>query len=145
MNRKLLLLGALASMGLALVTAAATPASAVSVLPPSITAKPDNVMVNTGTTLTGRNFTPGRTLHIVECSKTNWIVPKNPCDTNNAVKVTTNAKGGFKTKMKVEACPASDSETSGGLSELCYVGVPKPSGIDTIALVPRTKIVVTFP
>jgi hypothetical protein len=45
--------------------------------------------------------------------------------------------------MKVETCPGVAVPV--GVSEVCYIGVMKPTGIDTIALLPNAKIVVTFP
>jgi hypothetical protein len=101
-------------------------------------------MVNTRTTLIGRNFTPHTTVHLVECSQTSWVVMQNPCSTGNGITVTTNAKGGFVARMKVETCPAVPP-VGVGLAERCYIGVPKVSGIDTVSLVPDTAIVVTFP
>src|SRR5579871_571312 len=41
---------------------AAVPAWAASPVPPTITANPNNLMVNTDTTLTGRHFAPGETI-----------------------------------------------------------------------------------
>jgi len=145
MRVKASLMGAVVGLGLVLTATAVTPAAARTVLPPSITARPDSVMVNTRTVLVGRNFDPHVSLRIAECSATKWVVPTSPCDTNNVVKVTTDAKGTFVTTMKVEACPEVVTKASKGLSELCYIGVPRPSGIDTVSLVPRTSVVVTFP
>ncbi len=134
------------SAALMLVTplwAIASPASAVPPVPPSITANPNNLMVNTDTVLTGRNFPPATKLHLTECGKTNWIVPQNPCDTNNTVTVTTGSLGGFRTKFKAELCPGG--VRVGPTAVRCYIGVPRPSGIDTITLRAAVKIVVTYP
>jgi len=144
MHRKISLIGAVAGLGLVLATATTVPTGAASVLPPSITARPDNVMVNTGTTLTGRNLTPRTTLRIIECSQTGWVVLQNPCSSGNGITVTTNAKGRFRAQMKVEACPGGVTSVGTGVSKLCYIGVQR-LGIDTIALDPHTSIVVTFP
>jgi hypothetical protein len=43
--------------------------------------------------------------------------------------------------MKVEACPRAVAD----LSEQCHIGVPKPSGVDTVELKPSAGIVVTYP
>jgi hypothetical protein len=129
------------ALGLAVLAIGAGAVAAISPLPPTITVKPNNVMVNTVTKVTGHNFVPGQTVRLVECSKTTWIVPQNPCDTNNGKTVTANSLGGFVTRMKVEACPAITAD----LSEQCYIGQPKPTGIDTVALQPYAGIVVTFP
>jgi hypothetical protein len=129
------------ALGFAVLAIGAGPVAALSPLPPTITVKPNNVMVNTYTTVTGRYFGPHQRITLAECSQTNWIVPQNPCDTNNGKTVTANSLGGFVTRMKVEACPRAVAD----LSEQCYIGVPKPSGIDTVALRPSAGIVVTFP
>ena len=80
-------------------------AGAVSTQPPIITVKPNNVMVNTKTTVTGRNFAPNSQVLVAECGKTLWSVPKHPCDTDNTLTVTTDANGDFAAPMKVEALP----------------------------------------
>ncbi len=102
-------------------------------------------MVNKETTVIGRNFTPGMTVDLIECSATSWIVPNYPCNSDNSVTATANRKGAFKVKFKAEACTGSSPTGPADLSELCYIGVPKPSGIDTVMLQPNTRIVVTFP
>lgn len=119
-------------------------AVAVSPLPPTVTAAPHSVMVNTDTTITGRNFTPGSSVQLSECSATTWVVPKSPCNTDNTVTVTANKKGAFKTAFKAELCPGGKHGKE-PTSEICYVGVPKPSGIDTAGLSPYTKVIVTYP
>ncbi len=121
----------------------ASSASAVTPVPPSITANPNNLMVNTDTVLTGKNFAHGAKVHLTECGKTNWIAPQNPCNTNNTVTVTTNSLGGFRTRFKAELCPGG--ARVGPTALRCYIGVVKPTGVDTIALVPSVKIVVTYP
>jgi len=121
-----------------------TPSSALSVSPPTITAAPSNLMINTHTTLTGRNFPPTTTLRLAECSRTNWVVvAQNPCDSNNTLTVTTGARGGFKTTFKAELCPGGTRV--GPTAVRCFIGVPKPTGVDTVTLVGAVKIVVTYP
>lgn len=138
--------GTLAGLTLAgTLAVTSTAATAISPVPPTITAKPHSVMVNMNTNVMGRNFVPGSTAQLVECSTTSWSVPLNPCDTNNTVTVTANKKGAFHTKFKVEGCPPPAATGPGGLSQRCYIGVPRPTGIDTVALQPNTSIVVTFP
>jgi hypothetical protein len=117
-------------------------AMAASPVPPRITVHPNNVMVNTDTKVRGTHFTPGQTVQLVECSQTQWVVPQNPCDTNNTKTVTANGLGAFRTKMKVEACPSSAQPP--GLSETCFIGVEK-FGLDNVSLQPYASIVVTFP
>ncbi len=138
------LLSASAALMLALpLGSLASSASAVTPEPPSITANPNNLMVNTDTVLIGKNFAPGAKVHLTECRETNWIVPQSPCNTNNAQNVTTNALGRFRTRFKAEICP--DDTRVGPTAVRCYVGVVKATGVDTLALVPSVKIVVTYP
>jgi hypothetical protein len=122
---------------------AAGGAGAQSPVPPTITVNPNNVMVNTNTTVTGKNFAPDSRVFVAECGKTIWTVPAHPCDTNNALTVTTDASGDFVAPMKVELCPGGVFRPP--TSELCYIGVPKPGGLDTIHLVPHASITVTYP
>lgn len=113
---------------------------------PRIVAKPDSVMVNKKTTLTGSGFKRHRKLRIWECSAKSWVVPKQICNHRNAVTVRTNAHGGFKVKFKVLVCPsASSSAATRGFSRRCFVGVPTPSGVDVVILVGATRITVTGP
>ena len=105
---------------------------------------PNNVMVNLFTTLTGVGFPPVSTVELRECGKKNWIAPKNPCDTTNGISVKTNTSGGFKTAFKVELCPDGVRGPE-PTSEICYIGEPKPVGLDTIALVGAAKVTVTYP
>jgi hypothetical protein len=123
---------------------AALPASAATTTPPVITAKPSNVMVNQHTNLAGRGFPRFATLRLAECSKTNWVVPAKPCDKGNSIVVRTDGKGSFVTGFKVEACNGARASAK-GLAQVCYIGVPKPSGIDTVRLEGAARIVVTFP
>jgi hypothetical protein len=120
-------------------------ASAASTVPTTIKAKPDNVMVNTVTKLTGKGFLPKTSFTVEECSETTWTVPTDPCDTTNTITIHTNAKGSFHAKFTVQGCPVGASPGSAGLAMLCYIGVPQPSGIDTVALQPETSVVVTYP
>jgi hypothetical protein len=129
------------ALGFAVLAAGAGPAAAAITPVPTITVNPTSVMVNTVTTVTGRSFVPYQKVMLSECSQTNWIVPQNPCDTNNAKTVTANRHGAFVTKMKVEACPTPTA----GIAEQCYIGRPQPTGVDTVALRPYAGIVVTFP
>jgi Neocarzinostatin family len=132
-------LGAISAVGIQ-----AAPALAILPVPPTLRATPHSVMVNTNTTITGRNFTPGSSVQLTECSATTWVVPQAPCNTDNSVTVTANNKGTFKTAFKVELCPNGKHGTE-PTSEICYVGVAKPSGIDTVALSPHAKVIVTYP
>ena len=139
------LLGALVGLTLsASVVATAGTAFAVSSVPASLKAKPHSVMVNTDTTVVGKNFTPGSSVQLTECSATTWVVPNAPCNTDNSVTVTANKKGRFRTAFKAELCPGGKRGKQ-PTSEICYIGVSKPSGIDTVGLSPYAKIIVTYP
>jgi hypothetical protein len=131
-----LLVMAPVSMGVA--TAAVSPTL------PRIVDRPKSVMVNSSTTLTGTGFPPSTTIALQECGKTGWIAPQSPCASSNGISVTTNAVGGFKTAFKVSLCPDGVRGRE-PTSEICYIGEPKPSGIDTITLLGAVKITVTYP
>jgi hypothetical protein len=131
-------------VGLTLTVAAAGTALAVSPVGPTLKATPHSVMVNTDPTITGKHFTPGSSVQLTECSAKTWVVPNAPCSTTNAVTVTPNNKGTFKTALKAELCPGGKRGKE-PTSEICYVGVSKPSGIDTAGLSPYAKVIVTYP
>jgi hypothetical protein len=109
---------------------------------PQIVARPDSIMVDHTTSLTGKHFPARATLTIEECSAKNWIAPESPCHSSNAVVVHTNGGGNFKATMKVLTCPAPSTP---GFSQICYVGEPKGTGVDTLTLVGAGKITVTGP
>jgi hypothetical protein len=123
-------------------------ANAVSATPPHIVAKPNNVMLNTTISLTGTGFPANAKLTIKECSRTSWVVvAQKPCDTNNTITVLTNKTGRFVHAFKVELCPRTSTGTGTGpiTRETCYIGNPKPKGVDTITLVGAAKVTVTYP
>ena len=122
---------------------ATSEAAAVSATPPHIVAKPNNVMVNTKTTLTGTGFPAKATLAIVECPATNWIVPANPCAKTNRISVVTDAQGRFTAQFKAVLC--GGKRGPGPTSQICYIGNPHPSGVDTITLRGAAKVIVTYP
>ncbi len=136
-------LGIALAAGLTVGAAVAVPAAAVTVLPPTLSVHPHSVMVDTDATVVGRNFLPGTTVHLEECSSSTWVVPVAPCTTDNAVSATANAHGAFAVKMRIEACPPPAAPV--GIVERCYVGVPQPSGIDTVSLRPAATVIVSFP
>ena len=139
------LLGGLVGLTLtASVVATAGTALAVSPVPPTLKASPHNVMVNTDSTISGKGFMPGSSVQLTECSATTWVVPSAPCNTDNTVTVAANNKGKFKTAFKVELCPGGKHGKQ-PTSEICYVGVSNPSGIDTAELSPYAKVTVTYP
>jgi hypothetical protein len=112
---------------------------------PRIVAKPDSVMVNRRTTLTGSGFRRHKKLTILECSARNWVVPAQVCNHRNAIKIRTNAHGGFRVKIKVLVCPSIRKAVPAGFSKRCFVGVPTIRGVDTETLVGAVKITVTGP
>jgi hypothetical protein len=124
--------------GVCLTTAGAVTSS------PHITAHPDEVMVNTATHLIGKNFAPSTSYTVKECGSRNWIAPRDPCDSTNSIVVSTNAHGQFESSFTVLTC-SSGSDSSPGFAERCYIGVPAPSGIDTVTLLGAARITVTGP
>lgn len=118
-------------------------ASAASATPPHIVAKPDNLMVNTKTTLTGTGFPKNTKLTIAECSTTFWIVPTDPCVHTNQISVRTDAHGRFTGQLRVVLCGGKRGPEP--TSQICYIGEPRPKGIDTMRLVGVAKITVTYP
>ena len=99
-------------------------AGAVSPTPPHIVAKPDNVMVNNKTTLTGTGFPAKTRLTIEECPARNWIVPQKPCVTNNKISVLTDGHGRFVRQFRVELCAGRRGPEP--TSQICYVGDAPP-------------------
>jgi hypothetical protein len=99
----------------------------VTILPP--TAPHPNTVI-----LQGTGFVPTTTYTLVECSRTNWVAPKDPCLKANAVTVTTDSTGAFSTPFKPLPCTNRRPST-------CYVGAPTPTGVDTITLAGADKIV----
>jgi hypothetical protein len=138
------LLGGVVALAFIASLVVAGTASAVSPMPPTLTAKPHSVMVNTDTTVTGRHFTPGTSVEVAECGKTSWPETSNPCTSGNSVTVTANEKGEFRTPFKVEVCP-DGVRGKNPTSEKCYIGVLKPSSLDGGGLSPSTSIIVTYP
>ena len=124
---------------------------------PKIVAKPDSVMVNHKTTLTGSGFKRHKKLTIVECSARMWVVPKQICNRRNALTVRTSARGRFRVRFKVLVCPAASSALAGsgpaasgpaaarGFSRRCFIGVPTIRGVDTEELLGAARITVTGP
>ena len=138
--RRLALVLMLVGFGLGV---ASRPAVAVSTTPPRIFAKPNNLMVNTKTTLTGTGF-PARTkLTIEECSVTQWVVTANPCVSTNKISVVTDARGRFSRQFRVELCGGKRGPEP--TSQICYIGDPHPHGVDTITLLGVAKVMVTYP
>jgi len=143
-TRKVLLGGPAVLVMTTSIALLAPAASAISPVPPSISAHPNNLMVNAQTSLIGKNFPADKALRLTECSRTTWVVvSQHPCDNNNTVTLTTNAFGGFRTQFKAELCPGG--VRVGPTAVACYIGVPRPNGVDTVKLEAAVKIVVTYP
>lgn len=109
---------------------------------PHISAKPSNLMVNQSTTLLGSGFPKHASITLRECASASWIVPQQPCIEGLAVTVQTNGSGHFSTQFKVGVC---EGASSGPTQRTCYIGVPRPSGIDTMELVGAVTIQVSYP
>ena len=118
-------------------------AGAVAATPPHIVAKPNNLMVNTKTTLTGTGFPVKTKLTIQECSTNFWIAPQNPCSTTNKITVQTDSHGKFVRQFRVALC--GGKRGPGPTSQICYIGEPHPEGVDTIRLLGAAKVTVTYP
>ena len=130
-------------VGFGLLTVAAGSGFAAGATAPTLAVKPAVVTLNTDTLVTGRHFKALSRITLVECTRRSWIAPQHPCDTGNSVTVTANAAGRFRTEMVVRRCPGTTLST--GVPVRCYLGVVKPSRIDTIALQPNVQIMITSP
>ena len=118
-------------------------AGAVATTPPHVVAKPDNVMVNTKTVLTGTGFPAKTRLTIEECPGKGWIVPQKPCIRNNRISVVTDGHGHFVRQFRVGLCGGRRGPEP--TSQICYIGDPHPEGVDTISLLGAAKVTVTYP
>ena len=118
-------------------------AGAVATAGPHIVAKPNNLMINTKTALSGTGFPANTKLTIEECPATLWIVPQQPCVTTNKISVLTDGHGRFTRQFRVELCGGKRGPFP--TSQICYIGDPHPEGIDTIRLLGAARIVVSYP
>ena len=121
----------------------ATGAAAASPARPHIVAKPNNLMVNANTSLTGTGFPAKTKLTIEECATANWVVTSRPCKGAYKISVRTDAHGRFSAKFRALLC--GGKRGSGPTSQICYIGNPHPQGVDTITLLGAAKITVTYP
>jgi hypothetical protein len=122
----------------------AAPSAQGATKPPHITATPNNAMVNTDVTLVGRRFAPNHKLRLKVCNATGWIAPQDPCS-KGAIHVMTNGRGRFTTTWRAALCPRAAWPGHPVTEERCYIGKPKPEGVDTITLVGHVKVIVTYP
>lgn len=125
-------------IGASVLTLLAQPAAAAG---PHITARPRTVMVNHSTRLVGTGFPAHTAITLQECGVTTWLVMQPVCSPGT-VEVTTNAAGRFTTSFNVTLCPDASGPAT---RKSCYIGEPKPQGVDTIHLVGAVKITVTYP
>ncbi len=109
---------------------------------PTISAKPSSLMVNQSTALVGSGFPKKTSITLRECASTAWSVPQEPCIEGLAVTVKTNGSGHFSTHFKVGVC---EGAFSGPTQRTCYLGEPRPSGIDTMELVGAVTVQVSYP
>ncbi len=106
-------------------------------------AHPKSVMINTDTTIAGHGFAPNTMVTLTECGATFWLAPNDPCNTENAKTVETNAKGRFKTPFEAQLCPEG-KHAHQPTTVICYIGV-KSFIEDTGMLEPAAKVKVTYP
>ncbi len=102
---------------------------------PRIVTVPTPAAAATTILLRGMGFVPATTYTVAECSETSWVVPQDPCIGTNNVTVTTDTTGAFTHTFAPVPCTVV-------LPSTCYVGVPLPSGVDTVQLVGADKIIV---
>jgi hypothetical protein len=110
---------------------------------PTIKARPHKVMVSATTTLKGKGFPANSTIQLRECGKTFWLAPAEPCLTENATTVSTDAKGRFQTSFTVGLCPEGEP-TKKPTQRVCYVG-ELITGEDTGSLLGAARLIVTYP
>ena len=100
-------------------------------------------MINTDTTIAGSGFAPHTMVTLTECGATLWLAPNEPCNTENATTVETNAKGRFKTPFEAKLCPEG-KRAHQPTTVICYIGV-KHYVEDVGKLEPAAKVKVTYP
>ena len=135
--------GTLLFCAIAAALVAAAPAYAMSEGGSKIKAKPHKLMINTETTLNGKHFPANTTIRLLECGKTFWLAPSNPCLEENAKEVTTDARGRFETTFTAGLCPEGE-QIRMRTERLCYVG-EVVFGEDTGELVGAAKLKVSYP
>jgi hypothetical protein len=106
-------------------------------------AHPKSVMINTDTTIAGSGFPAHTMVSLTECGATSWLAPNEPCNTENATTVETNAKGRFKTPFEMQFCPEG-KHAHQPTTVICYVGV-RYYIEDVGKLEPAAKVKVTYP
>ena len=106
-------------------------------------AHPAEIMINTDTTIAGSGFPAHTMISLTECGARFWLAPKDPCNTENAETIETNAKGRFKTPFEAQLCPEG-KRAHQPTTLIRYVGVLQ-FGEDTGMLEPAAKVKVTYP
>ena len=120
-----------------------TQAGAVSATPPRIVAKPNNLMVNTKTTLTGTGFPAKTKLTIEECSNHQLGRYRKPVRQEQQ-----DLRPHRRTRQVHAAVPSGTLRWQARpepTSQICYIGDPHPEGVDTMTLLGAAKITVTYP
>jgi hypothetical protein len=112
---------------------------------PHIGVQPRSAMVNSTVTLKGARFPANSSIELVECSATSWLVPEEPCDTSNAITVTSGPTGRFTAPFTVQLCPRTVPPKPPVTRERCYIGERLLTGEDTEGLLGATRITVTYP
>jgi len=138
--RRILVRGALFASAFTLCSAAVATASSTEA---KITAHPRNVMINTETTIKGRGLPANTTIVLRECGKTFWLDPTDPCSEEATKSVLTDAKGRFRTTIKVGLCPEGEA-TKRPTQRVCYVG-RFVGGEDTGSLEGAARLLVSYP
>jgi hypothetical protein len=106
-------------------------------------AKPHKAMINTTIMLKGMGFPANSSITLAECGERQWLAPAMPCLTENAVEVTTSAKGRFETSFEVGLCPEGE-QIHMRTERRCYVG-ELVTGEDTGELAGSAKLLVSYP
>jgi hypothetical protein len=112
---------------------------------PRITVTPDNVMVNTAVTIVGKHGPASKKFALRECGQRSWVVTQTSAVcTADAIPVKTNKHGRFRTTYDAQVCP-HDSGSGPVTRAKCFIGRPRPSGVDTLHLAGHAKLIVTYP
>lgn len=141
----MIVMGRTLAAAAATLTLAAAPASAGARLAgtPAIRAHPREVMVDSATMLRGSGFPARETIQLRECGRTSWNLPEDPCDAEDVLDVTTDARGAFTASFHVQLCPEGEPGRE-PTERVCYVGEPV-AGEGTARLVGAARIRVSYP
>lgn len=135
--------GSVVSCAVAVALLLGAPAYAAGAGTPKIKARPNKLMINAATTLKGKHFPAYTAIRLLECGKTSWLAPSDPCLEEDAKEVTTDAKGRFETSFEVGLCPEGE-RVKMRTEFACYVG-EVVLGEDTGELVGAARLLVSYP